>query len=142
MNDFITWLKDAFDAAEQKILVGWDSDGTAQVASMWTGGTPGYTTVATGRPGGVWIADGRAVTDARSVLVLWDPRQELAAIAVDRAILAEHQRDESNGECVTCCVDGSYAQQDWPCTTVRLVASRYATWPGYQPEWAPEGSRG
>ncbi len=142
MNDLTEWLNAALDAAERKILDGWDSDGTTQIATMWTGGTPGYTTVASGQGDGVWIADGRQVTDARHVRVLWDPRQELAGIAADRAILAAHQRDETSGECVTCCVDGSYAQQDWPCETVRLVASRYAAWPGYRTEWAPEATRG
>ena len=33
-------------AEDEERIAHWDSDGRARVATMWTGGTPGYTTVA------------------------------------------------------------------------------------------------
>lgn len=80
-----------YDADEAAILNGWDSDGRARVATMWTGGDPGYTTVASDHDDGEWIADGRHVDDASHVQVLFDPARVLADIKAKRRIVELHE---------------------------------------------------
>lgn len=87
----VAWI----EAGRSRILNGWDSDGKARVATMWTGPEPGYTTVAADSGDGVWVADGREVTDARHVHVLYDPAHELAVYAALRAVVELAERWES-----------------------------------------------
>jgi len=65
----------------------YDSDGQARIATMWTGGAPGYTTVAGDHRDDVWVAGGREVWSPRHVHVLWDAQQVLAGIAARRAVV-------------------------------------------------------
>lgn len=70
----------------------------------------------------------------------------LAAVEVDREILAEHEsRGPINEQwswsreypwCVRCS-DADEGPTDWPCRTILLVASRYRHRPGYREEWKP-----
>lgn len=61
-----------------------------------------------------------------------DPAAVLADIAAKRAILGLHQPTESGMSCDHC-ADGYSAgwPRDWPCPTVRALASAYAHRSGY-----------
>ena len=125
----------------------WDSDGRAQVAVMWTGPEPGYTTVAMAHPDTPWIADGREVADARHVKVLYDPADVLADVEIKRRIIALHAHDAPNPhECPTWKWrdpdhpdDPAETDTGWAadCATLRLLAQPYAEHPDYRPEWRP-----
>jgi len=73
-----------------------------------------------------------------------DPAAVLADVAAKRLILAEHQPrseraswDEDVTICATCRYDGGLDWVAYPCPTVRLLASAYASRPGYRSEWRP-----
>jgi len=87
LTDFIL----ARIADDEAAVYAWDSDGAAQVASMWTGPEPGYATVASGRPASGWFADGREVEDARHVEVLYNPARVLAECEAKRQIVELHK---------------------------------------------------
>ena len=87
MDEMIARIRAALDDQQRRILVGWDSDGKARVATMWTGHEPGYTTVASDQGDNEWVADGREVDDARHVTVLFDPAAELRRIDAMRKMV-------------------------------------------------------
>lgn len=149
-DDLITWLRDELDERERRILDGWDSDGRARVATMWTGPETGWTTVASDHRDDRWVADGREVTDARHVRILWDPAQELADVEATRRILDLHQPTShpDHPGAIVCehCNDLCHSETGlmcdspdapYPCLTVRLLAWPFAERPGYRQEWAP-----
>jgi hypothetical protein len=113
-------------AEDEERVARWDSDGRARVATMWTGGEPGYTTVASDHADEHWVADGREVTDARHVRVLFDPARVLAECEAKRRIVARQP--------------GLRARDDvrdvwWD--VLALLALPYADHPDYRPEWKP-----
>lgn len=112
---------------ERQILDGWDSDAESRVATMWTGGEPGYTTVAADQGDGVWIADGREVEDARHVCILFDPREVLAECEAKRRIV-EHFTKHRNWQEFY----GAIAM-----VPLKALASVYADHPDYREEWRP-----
>lgn len=67
----------------------------------------------------------------------------LAEVEAKRKLLDEHQ-DVNDGSCGTC-VDGRWgypthggsSPQQWPCTTVRILALPYAEHPDHREEWRP-----
>ena len=78
-------------------------------------------------------------------IALNDPKQILDDVAADRAILAmyetaasqvAHARAKGWQHDITQAAAVAYLD------VVKLIATKYATWPGYQQSWAPEGSRG
>jgi hypothetical protein len=126
------WLRQQIDEDERVILDRWDSDGRARVATMWTGSEPGYTTMASDQGDGVWVADGREVTDARHALVLFDPARVLAEVAAKRAILEEciDTIELNSGEVVN-------SESVWLAESiVKAMAQPYAGRPGWREEWA------
>lgn len=137
----VAWLRQQL-AEDERAVWHWDSDGRARVATMWTGGEPGYTTVAT-EHGGEWIADGREVTDARHVTVLHDPARVLREVAAKRKLLELHvnQGSETLSVCAVCDAGaqscGCVGWDEWPCETVKLFALPYEDRPGYQESWRP-----
>jgi hypothetical protein len=142
--EFVAWLREQLDEDERAILDRWDSDGRARVATMWTGGEPGYTTVASDQGDGVWVADGREVTDARHVLVLFDPARVLAEVAAKKAILdlyrqawGEHQSwlEDVGGDTFGR-ADEIRGRVESLHETIRLLAQPYAGRPGWREEWA------
>ena len=71
----------------------WDGDGRARIASMWTGGDPGYVILANDHGDDVWIgADGDVVEDVRQVRVIYDPARVLAEVEAKRRIVALHEQ--------------------------------------------------
>jgi hypothetical protein len=69
------------------------------------------------------------------------PATVLSLVAAHRSILREHVDDE-RGYCSAPCIGGwDWAEgvdyEEWPCQTVRLVASVYAHRSGYLAEWGP-----
>lgn len=126
MDDLIAFLRTQLDADERRILDGWDSDGKARVATMWTGGEPGYTTVASDHGDARWVANGFHIGDARHVTILWDPKRELAEIDAKRRIIDELLIGVPDGD-----PDG------WVRDIARLLALPYADRPGYREEWRP-----
>jgi hypothetical protein len=151
--DLTAWLRARFDEKQRRILAGWDSDGVARVATMWTGKDPSYTTVASDHGDGLWVADGREVTDARDVRILWDPTIELAEVDAKRRIVDRHTQkvgtNVTRGTCAECGgsdwkpvnADGLLEPfpwvMPWPCPTLRLLALPFAGHPGYREEWKP-----
>lgn len=124
---------------EQQSVEQWDSDGRAQVAVMWTGPEPGYTTVAMAHPGTPWIADGREVADARHVRVLYDPARVLADIEAKRRLVDLHV-DGGPGGCY--CLECGDITVAWPCPTLRLLALPHAGHTDYRAEeWSPDPAR-
>ncbi|MFI7073591.1 DUF6221 family protein [Micromonospora sediminicola] len=92
----------------------------------------------------VVYGDGRPSPEQADHIAFNDPAQILDDVSADRAILTLHARSH---ECSTVDQHGEVDNCTWlteedMCTTLRLIASKYATWPGYQPEWAPEAARG
>jgi hypothetical protein len=147
VDELVAFVRACLDEDERVIRDRWDSDGRARVATMWTGGEPGYTTVASDHGDGVWIADGREVTDARRVQVLFDPARVLAEVAAKRAIVDLHHRvddDYPNGwpenpSCAGC--HAGYDEEPWTehindCPELRILAGIYAGRPGWREEWA------
>jgi hypothetical protein len=132
------WLRVQIDIDKLMILERWDSDGRSRVATMWTGPDPGYTTVASdgNRAAPFWIADGREVSDARRVQVLWDPAVELIDLAARLRIIELHDRDH---ECSTYDRDEvdncAWIPRGDDCSTLCLLAMRYADRAGYREEW-------
>lgn len=75
-----------------------------------------------------------------------DPRDTIARCEAELAILDEHAPVSGYAPygpvCVICCDPGGPGEEaavvDHPCRTVRLLASGYRHWPGYQAEaWKP-----
>jgi hypothetical protein len=135
---------------EADVLDRWDSDGRARVATVWTGGDPGYTTVASDDGDGVWIADGREVTDARNAHVLFDPARVLAECEAKRQIVEWHRWSPSPGmECAghpePFAPHGDYgegycmyfAEHDGEFSPeLRAIAAVYSDHPDYRDDWA------
>ena len=68
-----------------------------------------------------------------------DPARVLAVCKAHRAIVEGHT--PKHGECRVCfdrdyCTAGDYVFEDWPCPTLRAIASIYADRPGWREEWA------
>ena len=106
---------------------------------------------------------GHSVAQAKHI-VTHDPAAVLADIAAKRAIVGLHTPERAEQlkpldrlmerygaepvveTCPLCCLNpyaGYEGESDpefepYPCQTLRLLASAYSTWPGYQTEWAPE----
>lgn len=109
-------------ADDETAAFGWDSDATSRVAAMWTGGDPGYTTVAAAGPGEPWIADGKEVAEPRHVRVLWDPQRNLADAAAKRLLVRAARA-----------ADGPEAAGLW--RAVAIACDPYAGHPDYQARW-------
>jgi hypothetical protein len=133
---------------EAAICDGWDSDGKARVAVMWTGGEPGYTTVASDHGDGEWVADGQDVIDPRHVRVLFDPARVIAECEAKRRIVEEHGEREvasldpgTRGQmflvCRRCCDPMNGRQVVAPCPTLCILTDVYADHPDYRDEWKP-----
>jgi hypothetical protein len=96
------------------------------------------TGIITGRNESVVIGSHLATHIARHA-----PDHVLADIAAKRAILDLHQPFSLDTDPVTGCKTCSYRNQwdelqiQWPCPTVRLLASVYAEHPSYRREWKP-----
>lgn len=116
-------------AEDERAVYCWDSDGPdgAVVATVWTGGEPGYTTVAASSVEGVWIADGHEVEDPRHVHMLFDPDRVLAECKAKREIVEECERSMLN--------DSDSSAAEW---IVGRLAAVHASHPDYDPAWAPE----
>ena len=131
LTDFIL----ARIAEDEAAVCAWDSDGAAQVASMWTGLEPGYATVASGRPASGWFADGREVEDARHVEVLYNPARVLAECEAKRAIV------QGWGQFLAGAPE--WAEREMPSVlrmarmTLHALALPYADHPDYRQEWKP-----
>lgn len=126
----IEFLNARLDEAEALILDGWDSDGEARIATMWTGSIPGYTTVASDHVDDIWIANGREVIDPRHITVLFDPAAILADIRAKRQIinrlasyLDNHISDDFGGEQLANDI-------------LALFVEPFASHPEFKPEWA------
>lgn len=134
-DDLVAFLRARLDERKNLILNGWDSDGKALIASMWTGGEPGYTTVAAGSgDDDDWHADGREVESPRHVMVLFDPARELRRIEADRLLVDECARllRPDAGISDPAEIDpGSWA-------TLRVLALPDDDHPDYRPEWRLE----
>jgi hypothetical protein len=63
-----------------------------------------------------------------------DPASVLADVEATRKLLALHGAT-SPTVCDLCSSD--WHTHAMPCLTVRLLAVRYASWPGYREEWKP-----
>lgn len=80
----------------------------------------------------------------------FSPARVLAEVEAKRRILDEHEPVGTTGDysgstptvstvCMTCHEVGlRYAHEEWPCTTLRLLALPYADRPGYRDEWRPD----
>lgn len=82
------------------------------------------------------------VTTVEHVRV-YEPAAVLADVEAKRALLRLHALHVSylkhTGSSVcSVCEDGKQMGLDYPCPTVRLLASAYRHHPGYRAEWAPE----
>jgi hypothetical protein len=129
-----TFVRACLDEDERMVLDHWDSDGRARIATMWTGSEPGYTTVASDQGDGVWVADGREVTDARHVQVLFDPARVLAEVAAQRKLLDLIHEWARNCPAPA---GNEAAIAHW----MRLaLAQPYAGRPGWREEWATGGA--
>lgn len=87
--------------------------------------------------------DDRRIEDARFVAD-WNPARVLADLAAKRRILDRHGPHPHYQGCCkadagieSCGCVGGGSESEWPCATVRDLASAYAHRPGYRSEWAP-----
>lgn len=99
---------------------------------------------------GGYYGQGEAVAEH---VALHDPRSVLALVEAHRQLLAIHQPDgdAANPECQSCAYtfasktgrgseeweDIELLYEDWPCPTVRALASAYRNSPGWQSDWGP-----
>lgn len=132
----VDFLRARLDDAVRSIAH-WDSDGRCQVATMWTGGEPGYTTVASAHPGSPWVADGREVANPRHVRVLYDPARVLADVEAKRRLLAEYEEDSQYLARQGLGADmRDIGRLEGLETALRHLAAPYAQHPDYRAEWA------
>lgn len=67
-------------------------------------------------------------------------RLMLAKLQVERRLVEMHSatgRGDFAPYCPTCDDTTPPSETVYPCTTVRLLALPYATWPDYREEWRP-----
>jgi hypothetical protein len=83
--------------------------------------------------------DPQAMADA-AFIARHDPARVLAECAAKRAIIDEHREGRfftTHQGCVVCRTgDGPMLPVNYPCPTVRALATIYANHPDYRPEWA------
>jgi hypothetical protein len=76
-------------------------------------------------------------------LTLDEHNRGMKRVSVDVALLRRHSPSASDGGqryCVSCGSGEPYVYPViWPCATLKLVASAYDSWPGYNQEWSPYG---
>ena len=68
----------------------------------------------------------------------WDPARVLAEVEAKRRIVALHE-PYSHGDLGDLCLEcagGAGEGADWPCRTLRILASVYASHKDYRDEWA------
>jgi len=136
-DDLVAFVRACLDEDERAILDHWDSDGRARIATMWTGGEPGYTTVASDQGDGAWVADGREVVDARHVLVLFDPARVLAEVAAKREQLRICVAAMEAGEIPEHATWSDHAAgAEVARDMVAVMAQPFAGRPGWREEWA------
>lgn len=63
--------------------------------------------------------------------ITFDPARVLREVEAKRRIIGEHSED--GPYCVTCTL-----MSDYPCTTLRLLASMYNSHPDYDKAWHPD----
>lgn len=85
-----------------------------------------------------------------SLIEVGDPEGDLALVQAHRQILAIHSlelacthEDVTSGDAPSrpvcgMCEDGRQSALDWPCPTVRALASAYRHHDGYLAEWGPQ----
>lgn len=117
----------------------WDSDAECRVASMWVS-EHSYTTIASGRPGQPWFADGHEVDDPQHVSILFDPARVLAECAAKRQIV-ERLHVECSGHPGPHMPHADYGpgfcwRADEDSDILRALASVYADHSDYRSEWA------
>ncbi|MEU8334830.1 DUF6221 family protein [Micromonospora tulbaghiae] len=138
----ITWLNGVLDQREATA----NASGDNADARCWSVIDDGIDCRVLDAAGEVIVHDeGSPTREQADHIALNDPKQILADVAADRAIAAEHAIEYPDTEFAYCAVCHDHDRHDAaaaPCRTLRLLAAKYATWPGYQPSWAPEGSRG
>lgn len=142
VDDLVAFLRARLDEDEASVYA-WDSDAEACVGTVWTGNEPGYTTVASRRGEGPWIADGREVLNARHGRVLYDPARVLREVEAKRRIVDDVVPEVEGAEDR---IDGEWGVVSLPwdqvhATTLsllRLLALPYSDHPDYRPEWKPQ----
>lgn len=132
VDDLMAWLRDVLDQRER---VAWAA---ADYGAEWRYSDSGIYPSDKSRHPGALVVGGYGYLDEQygEHIAMNDPVQILADIAADRRILDLYQhrvesmrRYPNNGN-----ANATAALQEG----VALVALRYAGWPGYRPEWAPD----
>lgn len=87
-------------------------------------------------------------------IIRHDPARELREVTAKRAILAEHAITDwtayGDHMCTRCHRERDDAREDedqctwleWPCPTIRAIATAWSDHPGYRAEWAPATTEG
>lgn len=158
MTDRIEWLLAAI-AEDERMARGAAERQWAGSASPWavagdrhiryaSGGSESVVAIRVEHPSGAWeriYVKGDDGTTAAHI-ACWDPARVLAECNAKRRIIAEHQpepgwdmnRVERDIVCGTC-AGTDYAgdrEGEWPCPTLRALASAFEGRPGWDPQWA------
>ncbi len=122
MNDMIAWLNGVLDHRE-RVAKGatwggtpWRVEGSSIVGRSWKASASSPETLVVQD---TWPQEAAHIA-------LNDPTQIVADVAADRALLALAEQLDRSADCEA----GPAATQLY-----RALAGKYATWPGYRPEW-------
>ncbi|MFI6681856.1 DUF6221 family protein [Kribbella sp. NPDC050470] len=151
--DLVAWLTEIWDKDEQlarKATPGpwrhdprkhWRKPGTAWFEEAVFAGPAGKDAECIAGTGE--SDDPQSIYDA-AFIAAHDPASVLARIAADRKILELHGqvdvREGGASSCATCAVTANWEldPEDWPCRTLRLLASPYKGREGWQENWGHE----
>ncbi len=133
VNDMIEWLNRVLD---QRDAV---ANAAADYGPEWRySGSAIYPSDESRHPGAIVTGSYGDLEDQYGEhIALNDPQQILDDVAADRAILGLHQESMLGGTGIGAGDCASCMNEAWPCPTLRHLAAKYATWPGYQEAWRP-----
>lgn len=157
MSDIVQFLRDRLDE-DQAAADGAEADDAARRWTAWDDQL-GHG-VRDGNGNDVVYPDGTHTPEESRHIARQDPARTLRQVAAHRAILDLHQPREAvvhrgdmwaePEQCCTECSPGRLALElmegyevvEWPCPTVRLLASAWSDHPDYDQSWAVREATG
>ncbi|MEU0941094.1 DUF6221 family protein [Embleya sp. NPDC005971] len=148
--DLVAFLRARLDEAEREAQRLDGEEWTWSVSKPWDGPATGHISAAADPYGRIAVlpgGDAAKYEDRIRHIARYDPARGLRDVAARRAILAEHRHLPMDG-CAQCAdgvrsigtasrVEWIVNRAEWPCPTVRHLATVYDDHPDYQEAWRP-----